>query len=123
MGKYSETLMDHVLSPRNSGVMDRPDLTGVAGTLGQGAFLVLYLRVEDGTVTDAKFQTYGCGPTIASGSMLTELILGQPLDDCRNLTAERLMEALDGVPPDKLHCPVLAVAALHDAIAKYDHGR
>ena len=69
VGKYSETLMDHVTAPRNTGVLDHPDLTGMAGTPGSGAFLILCLRVDDGRITAAKFQTYGCGPAIAAGSM------------------------------------------------------
>jgi NifU-like protein involved in Fe-S cluster formation len=116
MGKFSDTLMDHVTAPRNTGVMENPDLTGMAGAPGRGAFLVLCLRVRDGRITEAKFQTYGCGPTIAAGSMLTEMILGRTIEECREVTAEQLIEALDGVPPDKLHCPALAIAALRNAI-------
>jgi nitrogen fixation NifU-like protein len=83
--------------------MEHPDLTGTAGTPGNGPFMVVYISVRNGTVVAAKFQTYGCGPTIASGSMLTEMIIGRTIDECRELTAEELIEALDGVPPDKLH--------------------
>ena len=108
--------MDHVTAPRNSGVMENPDLIGVAGVPGQGAFLVLYLKVESGRVVSARYQTYGCGATIAAGSMLTEMIVGQTVEECWQLTAERLIEALDGVPPDKLHCPALAIAALQGAL-------
>jgi nitrogen fixation protein NifU and related proteins len=103
VGKYSETLMDHVMAPRNGGGMEHHDLTGHAGTPGQGAFLIMFLRVEDGHVADAKYRTYGCGPTIAAGSMLTELVVGRTIAECRELTVENLIEALDGVPPDKLH--------------------
>jgi nitrogen fixation NifU-like protein len=116
MGKFSDTLMDHVLSPRNSGVMEAPDLTGVAGTPGRGAFLVLYLKIEGGRIAAARYRTYGCGPTIAAGSMLTELILGRTIGACLELTAEDLIEALDGVPPDKRHCPALAIGALRNAL-------
>jgi nitrogen fixation NifU-like protein len=116
MGKFSETLMDHVTSPRNSGVMADPDLTGLAGSPGRGAFLVLYLKIQDGRISAAQYQTYGCGPTIAAGSMLTEMILGRTIGECRILTAEDLIRALDGVPPDKVHCPALAIAALGDAL-------
>jgi nitrogen fixation protein NifU and related proteins len=116
MGKFSETLMDHVTAPRNTGVMENPDFTGMAGSPGRGAFLVLCLRVRDGRIAEAKFQTYGCGPSIAAGSMLTEMIVGRTLDECREVTAEQLIEALDGVPPDKLHCPALAIGALRNAI-------
>ena len=104
--------MDHVLSPRNGGVMENPDLTGHAGTPRRGAFLILYLRVADGRIAASKYHTVGCGPTIACGSMLSELVVGRSIDDCRELTAENLIEALDGVPPDKLDCPAMAIAAL-----------
>ena len=118
MAKYSETLTEHVMSPRNGGAIESPDLTGHAGAPGRGAFVILYLKVQHDRITAAKYHTVGCGPTIASGSMLTELIIGRPLDQCRNLTVENLIEALDGVPPDKLHCPALAIAALHDALTR-----
>ena len=116
MGKYSETLTDHVMAPRNGGSMENPDLTGHAGTPGRGPFLILYLKLQDERVAEAKYHTYGCGPTIAAGSMLTELIVGRSIAECRELTVDDLILALDGVPPDKLHCPGLAIAALRDAL-------
>ena len=118
MAKYSETLTEHVMSPRNGGAIENPDLTGHAGAPGRGAFMILYLKVDDDRITAAKYHTVGCGPTIASGSMLTELIVGKPIDECRTLTVENLIEALDGMPPDKLHCPALAIAALQDALTR-----
>jgi nitrogen fixation protein NifU and related proteins len=117
MGKYSETMMDHVLSPRNGGATEHPDLTGHAGTPGRGAFLILFLKVEEGRIAAAKYHTVGCGPTIACGSMLSELVLGRSIAECRGLTTEDLIEALDGVPPDKLHCPALVIGALRDALS------
>jgi NifU-like protein involved in Fe-S cluster formation len=117
MGKYSETMMDHVLSPRNGGVMESPHLTGHAGTPGRGAFLILFLRVEDGRIATAKYHTVGCEPTIDSGSMLSELVVGRTIEDCRELTAEDVIEALDGIPADRLHCPAMAIAALQDALS------
>jgi nitrogen fixation NifU-like protein len=119
MGKYSETLSEHVMAPRNGGAMESPDLTGHSGAPGRGAFLILYLKVSDGRVAAAKYHTIGCGPTIASGSMLTEMIVGRSIAECRGLTVENLVEALDGVPPDKLHCPALAIGALRDALSKW----
>jgi len=117
MAKYPETLTEHVMAPRNGGVMDAPDLTGHAGAPGRGAFLILFLKVRDGRIVAAKYHTHGCGPTIASGSMLTEMIVGRTIAECRELTVEYLIEALDGVPPDKLHCPVMAIGALRDALS------
>ena len=119
MGKYSDTLVEHVMAPRNAGVMEHPDLTGHAGSPGRGAFMILFLRVNDGRISAAKYHTVGCGPTIASGSMLTELIVGRTMADCGGVTAEVLAAALDGVPPDKLHCPALAISALRDALSKW----
>ena len=118
MGRFSETLTEHFLAPRNSGVMEDADLTGHSGTPGRGAFLILFLKVQEGRIAAAKYQTYGCGPTIAAGSMLTELIVGRTLADCRKLTTDDLIAALDGVPPDKRHCPALAIGALQDALRK-----
>src|SRR5262249_17487220 len=107
MGRYSETLTEHVMAPRNSGAIDSPDLSGHAGAPGQGSFMILYLKLHDDRIAAAKYHTVGCGPTIASGSVLTEMILGKSLAECQALTADDLIRALDGVPPDKLHCPAL----------------
>ena len=119
MGKYSETLTEHVMSPKNGGAIENPDLTGHAGAPGRWAFMILYLRIADERITAAKYHTIGCGPTIASGSMLTQMIRGKSIAECRELTVANLIEALDGVPPDKLHCPALAIGALRDALAKW----
>jgi len=81
--------------------------------------MVLFLKLEDGRIAAAKYQTYGCGPTIASGSMLTQIIAGRTIAECRELTVEDLVQALDGVPPDKLHCPALAIRALRDALSRW----
>jgi NifU-like protein involved in Fe-S cluster formation len=78
--------------------------------------MAIFLRLDGETVAAARFQTYGCGVTIAAGSMLTEMITGRSVGECRGLTAAHLSEALGGFPPDKQHCPVLAVAALRDAL-------
>jgi len=107
------------MTPRNGGVMDNPDLIGHVGAPGRGAFMILFLRVQDDRIAAAKYHTVGCGPTIAAGSVLTELIVGRTIAKCRELTTEHLIEALDGVPPDKLHCPALAIAALQDALSKW----
>lgn len=116
MDKYSDALMEHFLSPKNTGALEVPDRTGHAGAPGRGPFMILYLRFDDGHVAEARFQTYGCGSTIASGSVLTEMILGRTIPECLALTAEDLIEALDGVPSDKIHGPHLAITALRDAL-------
>ncbi len=119
MAKYSETLTEHVMAPRNGGAMEDADLTGRAGSPWRGAFMILYLKIEDERIAAARYHTVGCGPTIASGSMLTETIKGKSIAECREFTVENLIAALDGGPPDKLHCPALAIAALKDARAKW----
>ena len=123
MGKYSETLMDHFMSPRNNGPMHSSDSVGLVGTPGNGPFLVLCIRIREGKIADARFQTYGCGATIACGSMLTQMIIGRSIHDCLEITQDQLINALDGVPPDKLHSPALAIGALQAALKKYVEGR
>jgi len=110
------------MAPRNCGTLESPDAMGCAGTPGRGAFMVLFLKLDGDRITAAKYQTYGCGPTIASGPMLTEMIVGKTIAECRELIRRRrkdLIEALDGVPPDKLHCPVLAIGALRDTLSAW----
>jgi nitrogen fixation NifU-like protein len=116
MSRFSDILMDHFNSPRNRGGMESPDCVGVGGTPGNGPFMVLMLRVQSNRVTEAKCDTHGCGVTIAAGSMLTEMITNRTLEACGTITAEQLIEALDGVPADKAHAPALAVAALRNAL-------
>jgi nitrogen fixation protein NifU and related proteins len=119
MGQFSEILMDHFNSPRNSGRMDDSDLVGLAGTPGSGPYVALYLRLEKDSIIDSRFQTHGCGVSVACASMLTELIGRRTVSECLQLTQERLVEALDGVPSTKLHCPALAIAALKDALKNF----
>jgi nitrogen fixation NifU-like protein len=118
MPKFSDTLMDHFVGPRNNGPMQLPDAIGLVGTPGSGPFFVLCLRFKDCVVADARFQTYGCGATIACGSMLTEMIIGRSVEDCLKITQEQLIDALDGVPPDRMHSPALAIGALQAALGK-----
>ena len=82
--------------------------------------MILYLKVQDERIAAAKYHTVGCGPTIACGSMLSELVMGRSIAECGAVTAEDLIKALDGVPPDKLHCPAMAIAALHDALSHWE---
>jgi nitrogen fixation protein NifU and related proteins len=116
MGQFSDTLMDHFNSPRNSGRIENPDLVGLAGTPGNGPYIALYLRLDETWIVESGFQTHGCGVSIACGSMLTELITNRSVAECLELTPEVLSEALEGVPATKLHCPILAIAALKEAL-------
>ncbi len=120
MSRFSDTVMDHYQDPRNRGLLEAPDRVGVAGVPGQGRFVMLQFALKDGRVAVARFQCHGCGATIASASMLTELIQGKTLDECRSLTVEHLLQALDGLPPDKQHIAGFAMAALRQALKELD---
>ena len=116
---YSEKVIDHFRNPRNVGEI--PDANGI-GEVGNptcGDIMKVYIKVEDNIVKDVKFQTFGCGSAIASSSMATELIMGKNLEDAWSLTNTAVAEALDGLPPVKMHCSVLAEQAIHKAINDY----
>jgi nitrogen fixation protein NifU and related proteins len=117
VSQFSDVLMDHFNSPRNSGRMETPDRVGIAGTPGRGPYVALYLRLAADVISEARFQTHGCGVSVACGSMLTEMITGRAASECLELSPDHLSEALEGVPATKLHCPVLAVAALKNALS------
>lgn len=116
---YSEKVMDHFMNPRNVG--DIPDANGVGevGNAKCGDIMKVYLKIDNDVITDAKFKTFGCGSAIASSSMATELIKGKSLKDAWQLTNKAVAEALDGLPPVKMHCSVLAEEAIHKAINNY----
>ncbi len=119
MNRFSAILVEHFSSPRNTGRLDVPTVIGQAGVPGNGGpFMVLHLRLASEMVTDARYQTYGCGAAIASGSMLTTMIIGRPVAECLAITAEQLSDALGGVPDDKSHCPALAISALQGALSR-----
>ena len=119
MWKYSDKVMDHYRNPRNVGKIDDADVVGEAGSLTCGDSLKLYLKIKDGVVTDAKFQTFGCGSAVASSSILTEMVIGKPLEEVRKITNADIAKELDGLPPEKMHCSVMGHEALEDALKKY----
>ncbi len=119
MALYSEKVMDHFRNPRNVGVIENADGVGEVGNAKCGDIMKIYLKIEDNIVTDVKFETFGCGSAIASSSMATELIMGQPLDQVLQLTNKAVTEALDGLPAHKLHCSVLAEEAIQAAVKDY----
>lgn len=119
MALYSEKVMDHFRNPRNVGVIEDADGVGEAGNAVCGDIMKIYLKIEDGMVSDVKFETFGCGSAIASSSMATELIKGKPLSEVLQLTNKAVTEALDGLPAHKLHCSVLAEEAVRAAVKDY----
>ena len=116
---YSDKVMDHFTNPRNVGEI--PDANGV-GTVGNakcGDIMQMFLKIEDGIIKDVKFKTFGCGAAIATSSMATELVKGATIEEALKLTNKAVMEALDGLPPVKIHCSVLAEQAIRAALADY----
>ena len=116
---YSEKVMDHFRNPRNVGEIEDANGVGQVGNPKCGDIMKIYIKVEDNIVKDAKFKTFGCGSAIASSSMATELIIGKTVDEAWDLSNKAVAEALDGLPPVKMHCSVLAEEAIHKAINDY----
>ena len=119
MALYSEKVMDHFRNPRNVGVIENADGVGEVGNAKCGDIMKIYLKIENDVVVDVKFETFGCGSAIASSSMATEMIKGQPLDQVLTLTNKAVTEALGGLPAHKLHCSVLAEEAVKAAVKDY----
>ncbi|MBD5500850.1 MAG: Fe-S cluster assembly scaffold protein NifU [Lachnospiraceae bacterium] len=119
MALYSEKVMDHFRNPRNVGTIENADGIGEVGNAVCGDIMKIYLKIDNDTVTDVKFETFGCGSAIASSSMATELIKGKPLSEVLQITNEAVVEALDGLPAHKLHCSVLAEEAIKAAVEDY----
>ncbi|MBP2027799.1 nitrogen fixation NifU-like protein [Acetoanaerobium pronyense] len=116
---YSQKVMDHFTNPRNVGEIETPDGVGEVGNAKCGDIMKIYLKVEENVITDVKFKTYGCGSAIASSSMATEMIKGKTVEEALNLTNKAVAEALDGLPPVKMHCSVLAEQAIKKALQDY----
>ena len=119
MALYSEKVMDHFRNPRNVGVIENADGIGEVGNAKCGDIMKIYLKIENDTIVDVKFETFGCGSAIASSSMATELIKGKPVPEALALTNKAVVEALDGLPAHKLHCSVLAEEAIKAALKDY----
>ncbi len=116
---YSEKVMDHFSNPRNVGEIEDADGVGQVGNAKCGDIMKMYLKIEDGIIVDAKFKTFGCGAAVATSSMATELIKGKTIKEAEQITNKAVMEALDGLPPAKVHCSVLAEEAIAAALKDY----
>lgn len=119
MALYSDKVMDHFKNPRNVGEIPDADGVGEVGNAKCGDIMKMYLKVENGVIEDVKFNTYGCASAIATSSIATDMIKGQPLSEALKLTNKAVVEALDGLPAVKIHCSVLAEQAIKAAIADY----
>ena len=116
---YSDKVLDHFQNPRNVGEIEDANGIGEVGNAKCGDIMKIYLKVEDNIIKDVKFKTFGCGSAIASSSMATEMIKGKTIDEAWELSNKAVAEALDGLPPVKMHCSVLAEEAIHKAINDY----
>ena len=116
---YSEKVMDHFTNPRNVGVMDDADGIGEEGNPVCGDAMKIFIKVKDDVITDIKFQTFGCASAIAVSSMVTEVAKGMTVDEAMKVSKQSLADALDGLPPQKMHCSNLGADALHKAIEDY----
>ena len=116
---YSEKVMDHFKNPRNVGELENPSGVGEVGNAKCGDIMKIFLDIEDDIIKDVKFQTFGCGSAIASSSMATEMIKGKSIEEAMELTNKAVAEALDGLPPVKMHCSVLAEQAIKAALVDY----
>ena len=116
---YSEKVMEHFKNPRNVGEIENPDGIGHVGNPVCGDIMVLYIKVKDNIIVDAKFKTFGCGAAIATSSMVTELVKGKTVDGALKISNRAVAESLGGLPPIKMHCSLLAEEALKSAINDY----
>ncbi|MBC7079469.1 MAG: Fe-S cluster assembly scaffold protein NifU [Methanothrix sp.] len=116
---YSKKVMEHFMNPRNVGVIDDPDGYGKVGNPVCGDLMEIFIKVGDEKIEDIKFRTFGCGAAIATSSMITEMARGKSLEEAMRITRNDVADALDGLPPQKMHCSNLAADALHAAINDY----
>ncbi len=116
---YSDKVMDHFSNPRNVGELQEANGIGEVGNAKCGDIMKIYLQIEDNIIKDVKFKTFGCGAAIATSSIATEMIKGKTVEEALQLTNKAVVEALDGLPPAKIHCSVLAEEAVKAAIEDY----
>lgn len=123
MALYSEKVMDHFMHPRNVGIIENADGVGEVGNAKCGDIMKIYLKIDNDIITDARFETFGCGSAIASSSMATEMIKGRSISEALSVTNRAVTEALDGLPAHKIHCSVLAEEAIKAALRDYSERR
>ena len=117
---YSEKVMDHFKNPRNMGEIENPSGVGTVGNAKCGDIMRMFLDIdENGVIQEVKFKTFGCGAAVATSSMATELVKGKTIEEALEVTNQAVMEALDGLPPVKVHCSLLAEEAIHAALWDY----
>ena len=117
---YSEKVMDHFTNPRNVGEIENASGVGTVGNAKCGDIMRIYLDIDEkGVIADCKFKTFGCGAAVATSSMATELVKGKTVQEALRVTNKAVMEALDGLPPVKVHCSLLAEEAIHAALWDY----
>ena len=119
--EYSEKVMDHFMNPRNMGEIDDASGVGQVGNAACGDIMRISLEIDGDVIKDAKFRTLGCGAAIATSSMATELVKGKTIEDAIKITNATVADALDGLPPVKMHCSNLAEEALHAALYDYSN--
>ena len=116
---YTEKVMDHFANPRNVGELKDANAVGQVGNMKCGDIMKIYMKIENDIIEDVKFQTFGCGAAVATSSMATEMVKGKPISEALKLTNSAVVEALEGLPPAKIHCSVLAEEAIKSALADY----
>ena len=121
MPRYSKTFLDHFNNPRNVGVIEGAEGVGTEKNAVCGDTMTLYLRMQNGVIAEARFQTLGCSASIAASSVMTELVVGKSISEARAITRHIIGEALDGIPPAKLHSSVLAIDTLNSALDYSEH--
>ena len=116
---YSEKVLDHFTNPRNVGEIEDANAVGEVGNAKCGDIMKIYMKIQDNVIQDVKFKTFGCGAAVATSSMATEMVKGKTIEEAMQITNKAVMEALDGLPPVKVHCSLLAEEAIHAALWDY----
>jgi nitrogen fixation NifU-like protein len=118
--RYSALILDHVKNPRNVGELPDANARAQVRSSADGDMLQLHLKIENGVVVQARFKVFGCGAAIAAGSMLTELVVGKSIEELRSITNEEMSQRMGGLPPEKIHCSVLAEQAVQAALKNWE---